>query len=68
MNIVPSGSSRPYMVYTTIGGVSTSYLIYYDLTRGGTVPFPIPEASLLVVVGVVVAAGIAVAVLTRGKY
>jgi len=56
------------MVYTTIGGVSTSYLIYYDLTRGGTVPFPIPEASLLVVVGVVVAAGIAVAVLTRGKY
>ena len=67
-NIIAPASGYPYMVYTVTDGSSTSYLIYYDLTRGGTVPFPIPEASLLVVVGVVVAAGIAVAVLTRGKY
>ena len=68
MNIVPSGNSHPYMVYTITDGVSTSYLIYYDLTRGGSLPYPVPEAPLLVAIGTIVAAGIAIAVLARREY
>jgi len=40
LKIVPKGASgaRPYMVYTASGNI-----IYYDLSRGGLTPFPIPE-------------------------
>ena len=68
MNIVPSGSSSPYMVYTVTDSRSTSYLIYYDLTRGGSLPYPVPEAPLLVAIGTIIAAGIAIAVLARRGY
>ena len=43
MNIVSRGSSSPYMVYTVTDGASSSHLIYYDLTQGGSLPYPVPE-------------------------
>jgi hypothetical protein len=50
-NIVPAGTSgaRPHMVdvYTS------TRLVYYDLTQGGSLPYPIPE-PWLVVLGVIV--------------
>jgi len=40
LNIVPKETlgARPYMVYTASSGI-----VYYDLSRGGSTPFPIPE-------------------------
>jgi len=40
LNIVGKGASgaRPYMVYT-----AGDRILYYDLSRGGSTPFPIPE-------------------------
>jgi len=40
LNIVSKGTSgaRPYMVYTT-----GDKIVYYDLSRGGLTPFPVPE-------------------------
>lgn len=45
----PQGSGNPYMVYTAGNGV-----IYYDLTRGGSIPYPIPEPGVLITLVVVV--------------
>jgi len=41
LDIVRKGTpgARPYMFYTTSNGRIT----YYDLSRGGSMPFPIPE-------------------------
>jgi len=62
-NIVPAGTSgaRPYMVdvYTS------TRLVYYDLTRGGSLPYPIPE-PWLVVLGVLVPVIVFVVVKTHG--
>jgi len=40
LNIVGKGTpgARPYMVYT-----AGNRILYYDLSRGGSTPFPIPE-------------------------
>jgi hypothetical protein len=62
-NIVPAGTSgaRPYMVdvYTS------TRLVYYDLTRGGSLPYPIPE-PWLVVLGVLVPVIVFIVVKTHG--
>ena len=64
-NVVVPGypGSRPYMVYTTVAGASSS-LIYYDLTRGGVLPYPVPE-PWFVSLAVLASTATAVALIVR---
>jgi len=55
--------SRSYMVYTTVAGTSSS-LIYYDLTRGGVLPYPVPE-PWFVSLAVLASTATAVALIVR---
>jgi len=59
-NIVSSTTpnARPYMVYTVTitSSAPSSYAIYYDLTRGGTTPYPVPEPWLTNIVVIIVSA------------
>jgi len=42
------------MVYTVTSSAPSSYAIYYDLTRGGTTPYPVPEPWLTNIVVIIV--------------
>jgi hypothetical protein len=55
-NVVSSTTpnARPYMVYTVTSSAPSSYVIYYDLSRGGTTPYPVPEPWLTNIVVIIV--------------
>jgi hypothetical protein len=55
-NVVSSTTpnARPYMVYTVTSSALSSYAIYYDLSRGGTTPYPVPEPWLISIVVIIV--------------
>jgi hypothetical protein len=47
-------NARPYMVYIVTSSAPSSYAIYYDLSRGGTTPYPVPEPWLISIVVIIV--------------